>query len=100
MIQAAGVERTLNDQLASGGLCFTAIVVAWLAKLNPLAIVPAGFAFAVLLQGGAHIQSALQIPSTAAEIVQGIILLFVLASEFFISYKFQWSGKKTEEVLK
>lgn len=94
MVQAAGIERTLNDQLASGGLCFTAIVVAWLAKLNPIAIVPAGFFFAVLLQGGAYIQSALQVPSTAAEVVQGVILLFVLASEFFISYKFQWTGKK------
>ncbi|MBQ8508000.1 MAG: ABC transporter permease [Clostridia bacterium] len=100
MIQAAGIERTLNDQLASGSLCFTAIVVAWLAKLNPIAIVPAGFAFAVLLQGGSYIQSALQVPSTAAEIVQGIILLFVLASEFFISYKFQRTGKKAEEVQK
>lgn len=98
MIQAAGIERTLNDQLASGGLCFTAIVVAWLAKLNPAAIVPAGFFFAVLLQGGAYIQSSLQIPSTAAEVVQGVILLFVLASEFFISYKFQWTGNKKKEV--
>lgn len=98
MIQAAGIERTLNDQLAAGGICFTAIVVAWLAKLNPVAIVPAGFFFAVLLQGGAYIQSALQVPSTAAEVVQGVILLFVLASEFFISYKFQWSGKEKKEV--
>lgn len=98
MIQASGVERTLNDQLAAGSLCFTAIVVAWLAKLNPLAIVPAGLSFAVLLQGGTYIQSALQVPSTAAEIVQGVILLFVLASEFFISYKFQRSGNKDEEV--
>jgi len=96
MLQAAGIARTLNDQLAAGGLCFTAIVVAWLAKLNPIAIVPAGFFFAVLLQGGAYIQSSLQIPATAAEVVQGVILLFVLASEFFISYKFQWSGKKEE----
>ena len=93
MIQAAGVERTLNDQLASG-LCFTAIVVAWMAKLNPLAIVPAGFFFAVLLQGGAYIQSALQVPAAAAEVVQGVILLFVLASEFFIRYKFQWTTLK------
>lgn len=98
MIQAAGIERTLNDQLAAGGLCFTAIVVAWLAKLNPVAIVPAGFFFAVLLQGGAYIQSAMQVPSTAAEVVQGVILLFVLASEFFISYKFQRTGKADKEV--
>jgi len=98
MIQAAGIERTLNDQLAAGGLCFTAIVVAWLAKLNPIAIVPAGFFFAVLLQGGSYIQSALQVPSTAAEVVQGIILLFALASEFFISYKFQRTEKAAKEV--
>lgn len=94
MIQAAGIERTLNDQLASG-LCFTAIIVAWMAKLSPLAIVPAGFFFALLVQGGAYIQSALQVPSAVAEVLQGVILLFVLASEFFIRYKFQWVGKKT-----
>lgn len=98
MIQAAGIERTLNDQLASGGLAFTAIVVAWLAKLNPIAIVPAGFFFAVLLQGGSYIQSSLMVPSTAAEVVQGVILLFVLASEFFISYKFQFTDKADKEV--
>lgn len=93
MIQAAGVERTLNASLANG-LCFTAIVVAYLAKLNPIAIVPAGFFFAVLLQGGSYIQSALQVPSTVAEVVQGVILLFVLASEFFIRYRFQWTSNK------
>lgn len=86
MIQASAIERSLSDQL-SGGLGFTAIITTWLARLNPPAIVVVSFLFAMLLQGGAYLQSAMQIPSSVSEILQGIILFFVLGSEFFIQYK-------------
>ena len=96
MLQASGVEKTLNDQLA-GGMGYTGIIAAFLAKLNPAALVFVAIFFAVVLQGGAYIQSALQIPSATTEIVQGIILLFVLASEFFSEYHIIIKGKKTND---
>lgn len=86
MIQATGVERTLNVNL-SAGYGYTAIITAWLARLNPVAIGVVCLLFAGLIQGGDYIQTAFNIPNAAAEVFQGLILLFVLGSEFFTRYK-------------
>jgi len=86
MIQASAVERSLSDQL-SAGLGFTAVITAWLSQLSAPVIVIVSFLFSVMLQGGAYIQTALQVPAAVAEIIQGIILFFVLGSEFFMQYK-------------
>jgi simple sugar transport system permease protein len=43
--------------------------------------------FAAMIQGGTFIQMAFQIPQSAAQILQGTILFFVLGSEFFIRYR-------------
>jgi ABC-type uncharacterized transport system permease subunit len=88
MMQASAVERSLSDVL-SGGMGFTAIITAWLARLNPPAIVGVCFFFAILLQGGSYLQTSMQIPSSVASIIQGVVLFFVLASEFFVQYKIQ-----------
>lgn len=87
MIQASAVEKSLTDAM-SGGLGFTAIITAWLARLSAPGILVVSTLFAMLLQGSAYLQSALQIPSAVAELLQGTILFFVLASEFFTQYKF------------
>lgn len=86
MIQASAIENSLTYTL-SAGLGFTAIIVAWLSRLSAPAIVIVSFFFSMLLQGGSYLQSSMQIPSSLSELLQGIILLFVLGSEFFINYK-------------
>ena len=86
MMQCSAIEQTLNDKL-SGGLGFTAVITTWLANLSAPLILVVSFLFALLLQGGAFLQSAMQIPASVAEVIQGIIIFFVLASEFFIRYK-------------
>jgi ABC-type uncharacterized transport system, permease component len=85
-IQATGVERTLNITL-SGGYGYTAIITAWLAKLNPIAVGIVCILFAALIQGGNFIQTAYSIPNSAAKVFQGLILLFVLGCEFFLRYR-------------
>ncbi len=85
MMQASAIEASLSEQL-SGGLGFTAIITAWLGRLNPVIIVFVTIVFAMLLQGGAYLQTSLQIPAAVAQIIQGIILFFVLASGFFSQY--------------
>ena len=95
MMQASAIERSLSDAL-SGGLGFTAIITTWLARLSPPAIVLVSFAFAILLQGGAFLQTAMQIPSSVADILQGVILFFVLSSEFFTQYKIVLANKAKE----
>lgn len=86
MIQASAVETSLSDQL-SGGLGYTAIITTWLSQLSAPVIVGVSFLFAMLLQGGAYLQSAMQIPAAVADILQGVILFFVLGCEFFLQYK-------------
>ena len=86
LIQASGVERTLNDQMC-GGLGYTAIAVSYMAQMKPVSIVIVSLLFAVLLQGGSYMQVSMQIPSTAGEVIEGIILLFILGGEFFYSYR-------------
>jgi len=92
MMQASGIERSLSDQL-SGGLGFTAVITTWLARLSPPGIVVISFLFSMLIQGGNFLQSSLHIPQAVSQILQGIIIFFVLGSEFFLRYKFVWTRK-------
>jgi simple sugar transport system permease protein len=48
----------------------------------------------MLIQGGAYIQLAMHVPAAVSGVVQGVILFFVLGSEFFIGYKVKWIGFK------
>ncbi|MHC1692893.1 MAG: ABC transporter permease [Sphaerochaetaceae bacterium] len=86
MIQVSGVNMTLNVDVTND-VGYTAIIIAWLGQLNAVAILFASFLFAVLLEGGSYIQTVFQIPEAAASLLQGIILFFVLGSEFFMRYK-------------
>lgn len=84
-MQASAIEKSLTDSM-SGGLGFTAVITAWLAKLKPPVIVVVSFAFSMLLQSGKSLQ-VIGIPSSITEILQGVIIFFVLGSEFLINYK-------------
>lgn len=87
MVQATGSDMTLATSVA-GGVGFTAIIVAWLAQLQPIAILIVSFLFAVLEKGSSVMQSTFGLSTYCADVLQGIILFFVLAGEFFIRYKF------------
>ena len=86
MIQATGADYTLSENVA-GGDGFTAIIIAWMGRLNPIAILIVTILFSILERGGTTIQRAFNISSAASSVLQGIILFFVLGSEFFINYK-------------
>lgn len=86
MIQASAVSKTLSVEL-SGGVGFTAIITTWLSGLNPIIILFVSFLFAAMVEGGSFIQTAFQISQSAADILQAMILFFVLGSEFFINYE-------------
>ncbi len=85
VIQASAVSRTLTLQVA-GGAGFTAIIIAWLSALSAPVIVIVSILFAALLEGASFIQTAFGIPEAAAQLIQAVILFFVLGSEFFTRY--------------
>lgn len=95
VLQASAVAGTLTYEV-SGGYGYTAIIIAWLSGMNPLAVPFTAMLFAVLTQGANFIQTAFGIPAAAAKILQAMILIFALGSEFFIQYELyvQWPWSK------
>ncbi|MDR2156701.1 MAG: ABC transporter permease [Clostridiales Family XIII bacterium] len=92
MIQASAIEKTLVYGI-SANYGFTAIITTWLARLNAVAVLFVCVAFAMLLQGAAFIQLAMNVPAAVAGVVQGVLLFFVLGSEFFLRYRIRFTGR-------
>ena len=82
----SGANKTLYFGVA-GGVGFTAITVAWLAQLNPFAMIVISLMLAVLEKGAGNLETVMGIPTSIADIITGVILLFMLASEFFVRYR-------------
>ena len=93
----SGSSYTLTDNTA-GGYGFTAITVAWLAKLDPFAMIIISIFLAVLKKGSNTIQTNFKIPASASEVLTGIILFFMLGCEFFINYRLIFRNTKIVEV--
>lgn len=85
MIQATGTDKTLSMGIA-GGVGFTAIIVAWLSQLNPFVIFFVTVMFSILEKGSGVIQSTFGISGFTSDVLQGVILFFILAFEFFVRY--------------
>ncbi|MGD8366399.1 MAG: ABC transporter permease [Desulfobacterales bacterium] len=75
------------------GYGYTAIIVAWLARLNPLQIAFAAYLLAGLRVGVENLQLDLQVPAAFGGIVEGLILLSVLAGGFFNHYRIRFGDR-------
>lgn len=90
MSEITGVVHRLQSSI-SPGYGFTGIIIAWLARLNPFAVVVVSILFGALLLAGREIQ-----PSGIPKMMQGIILVCLIASEFFLRYRVRFSQKGAE----
>ncbi len=90
-IEASAIDGRLQPSLMAG-YGYTAIVVAWLARLEPLYIAFASFLLAALRVGVENLQLELQIPAAFGQIMEGLILLTVLAGQFFMHYTLERRG--------
>ncbi|MDY0038955.1 MAG: ABC transporter permease [Desulforhabdus sp.] len=88
-LEASAHLNRLQPSIVAG-YGYTAIVVAWLARLNPLSIAVVSFLLAGLRVGLEILQLDLQVPAAFGQIMEGLILLTVLAGRFFSSYRFAW----------
>jgi simple sugar transport system permease protein len=95
-LEVAGISHTISS-LTAGGRGFTAIIVAWLGKFNPFAMSLITAVLAFLSRGATQIASDFNFNTYASEILTGIILFFILASEFFINYRLVFRSKKGKE---
>ncbi|MDY6032060.1 MAG: ABC transporter permease [Treponemataceae bacterium] len=100
MIQASAIEHSLTDNM-SNGMGFMAVITTWLSQLNPIVNLVVSFLFSMLLQGGSFLQTSMNIPASMGNIIQTIIIFFVLGSEFFVRYKlvFDITGKNGEKIV-
>lgn len=86
MAHVSGVSHRLYQGLTVGH-GYTAIIVAWLAHLNPWGVAIVGFLMAALTVGGDQLQIAMQTPAAVAAVLQGAILFFVLGGWVFVNYR-------------
>ena len=94
-IVASGANNTLYDGVAAG-VGFTAITVAWLAQLNPFAMIGISALLAVLEKGADTLQTRMNVPASISDIITGIFLFCMLGCEFFINYRLILRGGHKE----
>jgi general nucleoside transport system permease protein len=80
MVEVAAVQGRTNANLAAG-YGFTGILVAFLARHNPLAIIPVAILLGGISASGGLLQRRLGLPDASVLVLQGIIFVFVLASD-------------------
>ena len=90
-LAVSAVSRTISTSTA-GGRGFTAIIVAWLAKMNPFVMILISALLTFLDKGAVQIATDYGLNEYASQIVTGIMLFFILGSEFFINYKVRFRG--------
>jgi simple sugar transport system permease protein len=86
MAEVAGISHRLQQGITVG-YGYTAIIVAWLAKLNPWGVLLVSVLMAGLLVGGDQIQISMGLPASVALVLQGIILFLVLGGEILTQYR-------------
>lgn len=95
MLVAGSPTPTLNEGLV-GGQGFTAILVSWMAKFNPIIMVFVSLLVVFLGDGGASATDALKIDSSVGEVLTAIIIFFIIGCEFFTRYKINFRKSKKE----
>lgn len=97
LLLVGGTNHTITTTTA-GGRGFTAIMVSWLAKFNPVYMVLTAFIIAFLGVGAGEISTVYGFNESFSDIITGIILFFIIGSEFFINYelKFRSSAKEVK----
>ncbi len=97
LLLVGSVNHTVTTTIA-GGQGFTAVMVSWLAKFNPVTMIFTSFLIVFLGRGAGEISTAFGLNQSFSDILTGIILFFIIGCEFFISYKI--SFRKTVKEVK
>ncbi|MBX3002141.1 MAG: ABC transporter permease [Caldilineaceae bacterium] len=82
-VEVTGVHHRMIEGM-SGGYGFSGIVAALFGKLHPLGTIPASALFGALLVGADKMQRTVQVPSAIVIALQGLVVLFVVASNLYV----------------
>lgn len=86
LLLVGGINHTITTTI-SGGQGFTAVLVSWMAKFNPFTMALASFLIVFMSRGASEISTNFGLNQSFADILTGIILFFIIGSEFFMRYK-------------
>ena len=95
LLLTSSTDHTMTTTIVDGR-GFTAVMVSWMAKFNPVIMIFVSLLLVVLSRGASEISTAFGLNRSFSDILTGIILFFIIGCEFFINYKVQFrsSGKK------
>ena len=97
LLLVGSINHTLSSTIA-GGQGFTAVMVSWLAKFNPLTMVFSSFLLVFLGKGASEIATQFSLNESYSDILTGIILFFIIGCEFFINYRISFRKSAKKEV--
>ena len=94
--EVAGIHHMLlGPTHVSMGYGYTAIIVAWLARRNPLAVIVTSLLFAIIMRGGDVIKVSLGLPFQLVNVFNGLILFFLIGSEILMRYRIRLAPRRT-----
>ncbi len=96
LLLVGGTNHTITTTTADNR-GFTAIMVSWLAKFNPLYMIFTSFLIVFLQKGANEISTVFRLNQSFSDIITGIILFFIIGSEFFINYQLKFHHSHKEE---
>ena len=93
LLLVGGINHTITTTIA-GGQGFTAVMVSWLAKFNPVTMIFTSLLIIFMSRGASSISTTFGLNEAFADILTGIILFFIIGCEFFITYKISFANKR------
>ena len=96
VLLVSGTDHTISTTIA-GGRGFTAVMVSWLAKFNPISMILTSFLLVFLDRGAGEISTAFGLNQSFADILSGIIIFFIIGCEFFITYRLSFRKPAKKE---
>ena len=95
LLLVSGTDHTITPNTAAGR-GFTAIMVSWLAKFNPFFMVLTSLLLVFMEKGANEISTVFGLNDSFSDIITGIIIFFIIGSEFFINYSIKLTRKEVE----
>ena len=86
LLLVGGINHTVTTTIV-GGRGFTAVMVSWLAKFDPIIMIFTSLLLVFLERGASEISTDFGLNQSFSDIITGIILFFIIGCEFFINYK-------------
>ncbi len=93
LLLVGSINHTVTTTIA-GGQGFTAVMVSWLAKFDPLAMIGTSLLIVFLERGAGEISTTFHLNHSFSDILTGIILFFIIGCEFFIQYRIAFHKKE------